>query len=185
MDTREVLRPFKRQRLGFEGVLIDIFEPNKRNGFSYGLVFASVYAPNERIELDHVVIQMSVADFKRAQLTLYTRYYFTASIESYYKVTDILGITARRESFMLQNISLHKLRELPESQLAQPTAYVMKRINNIMLCKAGPRHTEEELIDTVCRTANDGSVEQFINEYTESYQQVIVSKRDVEDALYA
>lgn len=185
MDTREVLRPYKKQRLGFEGVLIDILEPNRRNGYTYGLVFASVFAPNEKIELDHAVIQMDIADYKKAKLNLYTRYYFTAGIASYYKATNIMGVIAQQENFMLQNITLHKLREEPESQMTQPTMYVMKRINNIMLCKGDVRHTEGELVETVFHTDNDGSVEQFINECTESYQQANVNRREMEETLYA
>ncbi|MCR6108564.1 hypothetical protein HXA34_19950 [Salipaludibacillus agaradhaerens] len=185
MDTREVLRPYKKKRLGFEGVLIDIYEPNRRNSYTYGLIFASVYASNEGIELDHAVIQMSVAEFKKAQMNLYTRYYFTAAIASYYKTVNIMGIIAQRESFMLQNISLHKLREVHTSQLEQPTEYVKKRIETISLCKVGLAHTKEELITMVTNIPNDGSVERFINQYTESYQQVHVNKRDLMETLYA
>ncbi|MCC2248955.1 hypothetical protein JUJ52_03150 [Virgibacillus sp. AGTR] len=184
MDTREVLRPYKKQRLGFEGVLVDVMEPNRRNGHTYGLVFGSIYAPNENIELDHAVIQMDIADFKKAKLNLYTRYYFTAEITSYYKATNIMGVIAQRENFMLQNISILKLREMPDSNITQPTMYVMKRIHNIMLCKGKLRHTEEELIKTVFHTPNDGSVERFINECTGSYQQVSMNKHNMEEILY-
>lgn len=185
MDTREVLRPYKKQRLGFEGVLVDIVAPNKRNGHAYGLVFASVYAQNERIELDHVVIEMHKADFKKTELNLFTRYYFTATINSYFKPTYIMGTVALQESFMLQNINLHKLRELDESQIHQPTMYVRKRINNILLCKGELHHTEDDLVKTVVRTPNDGSVEKFINECSKSYQQTKVTKRELEETLYA
>lgn len=185
MDTREVLRPYKKQRLGFEGVLVDILEPNRRNGYAYGLVFASVFAPNEGIELDHVVIQMDRVCFKKADLSLYTRYYFTARIDSYYKTVNIIGVVALQENFMLQHINLNKLREIPESKMDQPTMYVMARINNIMLCKGELRHTEEELVEKVFNTPNDGSVEQFIDECTGSYQQTVVNRRDMEEALYA
>lgn len=185
MDTREVLRPYKKQRLGFEGVLVDVVAPNRRNGHAYGLVFASVYAQSEGIELDHVVIQMDKADYRKAELNLYTRYYFTAGIASYFKPTFIMGTLALQENFMLQDINLHKLRELDESQIHQPTLYVMKRINNILLCKGELRHTEDDLIQTVFGTPNDGSVEKFINECTRSYQQTHVDKREVEEMLYA
>lgn len=185
MDTREVLRPYKKQRLGFEGVLVDILEPNRRNGHAYGLVFASVYAASEKIELDHVVIQMDKVSFKKAELSLYTRYYFTARIDSYYKAVNIIGVVALQENFMLQHINLNKLREMPESQMDQPTMYVMSRIHNIMLCKGELYHTEEELIDKVFNTPNDGSIEQFIDECTSSYQQTVVNRRDLEEALYA
>lgn len=185
MDTREVLRPYKNLRLGFEGVLVDIVAPNRRNGHAYGLVFASVYASNEGVELDHVVIQLDKARFKKVELNLFTRYYFTATITPYFKPTDILGVLALQENFMLQDINLHKLRELNESQIHQPTMYVMKRINNILLCKGELRHTEEDLIQTVFRTPNDGSVEKFINECTKSYQQTKVDRRELEETLYA
>jgi hypothetical protein len=184
MDTREVLRPYKKQRIGWEGVLIDIIPPNKRNGYTYGLVFASLYAPNEDIELDHAVIKMEPQEFKRADFSQYTRYYFTAAVASYYKAVSILGVIAQRENFMLQNINMRKLRELPESKMTQPTMYVATRIHNIMLSKE-LRHTEEELIDTVLHTPNDGSVERFINDCTNSYRQTSVSKKEIEETLYA
>lgn len=185
MDTREVLRPYKKQRLGFEGVLVDIIAPNKRNGHAYGLVFASVYAPNEKIELDHVVIQMDKVSFRKAELNLFARYYFTASVAAYFKPTYIIGAVALQENFMLQDINLNKLRELGESQMHQPTMYVMTRINNILLCKGELRHTEDDLIKTVFNTPNDGSVEKFINECTKSYQQTAVDKHELVEALYA
>lgn len=185
MDTREVLRPYKKQRLGFEGVLVDIIAPNKRNGHAFGLVFASVYAPNERIELDHVVIQMDKASFKKAELILFTRYYFTASIASYFKPTSIIGAVALQENFMLQDINLNKLREVPVSHMPQPTKYVLTRIHNILLCKGELRHTEEDLIHAVFQTPNDGSVEKFINDCTKSYQQTHVNRRELEETLYA
>lgn len=185
MDTREVLRPYKKQRLGFEGVLIDIIEPNRRNGYNFGLVFASVYAPNEKIELDHAVIQMNMTDFKKAGLNLYERYYFTASIASYYKTAKILGAIALQENLMLQNINLNKLRVQPESELAQPTMHVMTRIDNIMLCKGELHHTKEGLLETVNNTPNDGSVERFINDCTTYYQQAYINGRDIERTLYA
>ncbi|MGX1266720.1 hypothetical protein RKD55_004664 [Rossellomorea marisflavi] len=185
MDTREVLRPYKKQRLGFEGVLVDILEPNKRNGHAYGLVFASVYAASEKIELDHVVIQMDKVSFRKAELRLYTRYYFTAKIDSYYKAVSIIGVVALQENFMLQHINLNKLREMPESNLKQPTTYVMTRIHNMMLCKGELYHTKDELVRQVLMTSNDGSVEQFIDECTASYQQSVVNRRDLEEALYA
>jgi hypothetical protein len=185
MDTRAVLRPYKKQRLGFEGVLVDIVAPNKRNGHAYGLVFASVYAPNEKIELDHVVIQMDKVSFRKADLNLFTRYYFTASIAAYYKPTYIMGAVALQENFMLQNINLNKLRELHESQMHQPTMYVISRINNILLCKGELRHTEDDLVKAVFHMPNNGSVEKFINECTKSYQQTHVDRRELEETLYA
>lgn len=185
MDTREVLRPYKKQRLGFEGVLIDIIEPNRRNGYTFGLVFASVYAPNEKIELDHSVIKMDLADFKKANLNLYGRYYFTAAIASYYKTAKILGAIALQENFMLENINLNKLREQPETELTQPTKHVMTRIDNIMLCKGELHHTKEDLLTAVMNTPNDGSVERFINDCTSYYQQAFVNGRDIERTLYA
>ncbi|WP_454101533.1 hypothetical protein [Metabacillus sp. SLBN-84] len=164
---------------------MDIFEPNRRNGYTYGLVFASVYAPNEKIELDHAVIKMAVVDFKKASVNLYTRYYFTAEIASYYRPTKILGIMAEQEKFMLQEIRVHKLREAAESKMLQPTMYVINRIQNILLFKGEPRHTEDELMDIVYSTPNDGSVERFINEYTSSCQRVSINKLDLLETLYA
>ena len=185
MDTREVLRPYKKQRLGFEGVLIDIKKPNRRNGYNYGLVFASVYAPNERIELDHVVIEMGIGDFREAGFKRFTRYYFTATIASYYKVADIMGISAERENFMLIDINVNKLREAPISRMKQPTMYVTSRIDSIMLCKGQLYYTEDELISTVFNKPNNGSVERFINHATEIHQQSALNRQDMIKALYA
>ncbi|MEK4529773.1 hypothetical protein NST38_30685 [Paenibacillus sp. FSL H8-0104] len=60
MDTREELRPYRNRKLHFEGVLIDVIQPNsqnKLNSLTYGLVFGSVYAPNEKTVLPVSLIQ--------------------------------------------------------------------------------------------------------------------------------
>lgn len=185
IERREILRPYKRQRLGFEGVLINILEPNRKNGFTYGLVFASVYSPKVNIELDHVVIKVTVPEFNYVEFELFKRYYFTAEVAPYYKTGYVLGIAAKRECFMLQNINISKVRQIATSQMSQPTLYVTTRIKNVLLCKSQhPRHTEDELLEIVKNTPNDGSVERFINEYTKSYQQKKITKHEVVETLY-
>lgn len=186
MDTREVLRAYKKQRLGFEGVLINVIEPNRRNAYTYGLVFASVYAPSQNIELDHVVIKIDRKSYSQANFEEFKRYYFTAEVAMYYKTAYFNGIAAKQENFMLQNINPYKVREIETSELPQPTQYVMTRINNIMHCKTSTiRHTEQELIDIVFETPNDGSVERFIDGYTRTYQHSRVSKFDMIETLYS
>lgn len=185
-DRREILRPYKHKRLGFEGVLIDLIEPNRRNGYTYGLVFASVYSASQNIELDHAVIKMGIAEFNQANLDLFERYYFTAVVKNYYKTGYILGIAAKIECFMLADINPHKIQKLNMSKLQQPTAYVINRIDNVLISKIiAPRHTKEELIEHVLNMPNDGSVERFINEYTQSYQNVEITKYEVINTLYA
>lgn len=185
-DTREVLRPYNKQRLGFEGVLIHILPPNRKNGFMCGLVFASVCAPEKDIELDHVVITVPKREVNQYDIKEGIRYYFTADVAPYFKTTYIMGMSAKQEHFMLCNINPRKMRKKIKSNLAQPTSYVQTRICNILKSKAiPPRHTREELIHMVTTIPNDGSVECFIDRYTETYQHTHVNKADVIEALYA
>lgn len=192
------MRPYKKKRLGFEGVLIDIIEPNSRNGYSYGLIFGSVYAPNEHVEIDHAVIKVSKYDFNLITSYLnfecFKHYHFTAQIATYYKVAYFEGLStkgepyveAKKENFMLQNLNAAKIEPITEPHLTQPTIYVNRRIDNIMLCKTSPvRHTKEQLLGIVANLPNDGSVEHFINTYTQSYQYTKVSEYDLINTLYS
>lgn len=185
-DTREVLRPYKNKRIGFEGVLIHVIQPNRKNAHTYGLVFASVYAPNEKIELDHAVIKVDKRSYSQTDIELFKRYYFTAEIAMYHKTAYILGIAAKQENFMLTHINMYKVQEVETSSVEQPTLYVMNRINNVMNCKTREvRHTEEELIKIVFDTPNDGSVEKFIDNYTLTYQNKKLNKHEVVETLYS
>jgi len=184
LDTREVLRPYKNRRIGFEGVLIDIIRPSDKNAYHYGLVFGSVYAPNERIELDHSVIQVTKSTFMEIEVHLYQRYYFTADIEKYYKAVRVLGVPVLRDSFMLTNIRSHKITRRDSAQLAQPTMFTLNRIRNILSCKTSEiNHTEQDVLDVIAKLPNDGAVEKYINEYTSSYQRGL-SMNDILDVLY-
>lgn len=184
METRENLRPFKKQRLCFEGVLIDIVTPQKKNKHQYGLVFGSVYAPNENVELDHAVIQISKEQFEKAKLERYTRYMFTAEVAPYFKLTRIMGVSVNQENFMLKDINFNRLKESHFSHMAQPTAYVMRRIQTMVLYKGELKPSKNELLEAVLNTPNEGSVERFINECTESYQRTHVNQKDLEEVLY-
>lgn len=189
MDTREGLRPYKKQRLGFEGVLVDIIKPSSRNGYTYGLVFGSVYAPNEKIELNHVVIKVNkgaIGEMKvKVGIELFKRYSFTARIDSYVKTAKFSNIAAKKEAFMLADIKPHKIKQVELSHMEQPTNYVMDRIRNVLLCKSREvLHTEEELINMVRDIPNDGSVEKFIDEFTSSYQLTKITMHDVVDVIY-
>lgn len=184
-DKREILRPYRGQRLGFEGVLIDIVKPNPRNKYAYSLVFASLYAPEEKIELDHVVISITKAEFNTIHLELYTRYYFTAEVTKYFKTVHILGTPVKQENFMLDRLNIYKMVERTTSDLNQPTIYTMNRIQNVLLSKViEPEHNEEELLQIINDIPNDGKVEQFIEEYNKRYQNVALNKLDMIDALY-
>lgn len=186
VKKREVLRPYKRKRLGFEGVFIHAIEPNRKNGYTYGLVFGSIYAPNEKIELDHAVIKVSIAEYNQANLELYQRYYFSAEVDSYYKTGYVLGIAAKREHFMLTHINVSKMYKLSTSVMTQPTMYVISRIRNVLSSKnIEPRHTEEELLEIIYRLPNDGSVERFVDTYTKNYQHKKVTTYDIIETLYA
>lgn len=185
MDTREALRPYSKQRLAFEGVLVDVIKPKRRNGYTYGLVFASVYAPHENIELDHAVIQMEMPKFHKSNMSLGKRYHFTAYIGMYLKPARILGAYVHQENFMLQHLNLYKLREKPESQMVQPTMYVLNSINNLMMCRQNTRYTEGGLVARVLDMPNDGSVETFIDDLTGKHQQSKVNVHDINDTLYA
>lgn len=179
-ERREALRPYKHQRLGFEGVFIHVIPPMKRNGYKYGLVFASVYAPNEQIEIDHVVIQMNPAEYHACDLELFSRYYFTAEVGTYFKTGFIMGTIAQQEYFMLKDINTHRLEKIESSHMTQPTAYVRARIKTTLRCKTTPpMHTEKQLLEIVTNLPNDGSVERFINEYTQLYQHERYTKHDI------
>lgn len=188
MDTREELRPYKKQRLSFEGVLVSVIQPNKKNAHTYGLVFGSVYAKNEDIELDHVVIQMSRQDYQVAKLELFNRYRFSAEVGTYYKTAYFSGLPGQRENFMLQNININKLKVLEtpeESFVVQPTRYIKQRIKSIVSHKNGEvLHTYDELIHRVVNTPNDGSCEKFINDYNQLYQYRKVNHDVITKALY-
>lgn len=185
MPTREALRPYRKKRLAFEGVLISIIEPNRRNGYTYGLVFGSVYAPNEQIELDHAVIRIQKRTFRATLVTLFKRYRFTAQVDRYHKVVNVLGADVLQENFMLQNLNTRTLKKINTTQLTQPTQYVLNRIQNVMMCKTQEiRHTEEELLAIIFQTPNDGSVEKFIEQYAKTYQHRKIDEFEMIEVLY-
>lgn len=187
MEKREVLRPYKKQRLAFEGVLINIIQPNKKNSYLYGLVFASLYAANENIQLDHAVIEMDKASFAKSKLEMFKRYRFTAQVGVYQKTGPILGVPVLQECFMLQYINAAKITEETESQIEQPTVYTQTRIQNILHSKsktAQLRYTREQLIEIVTTMPNDGSVEQFMCVYTRSHQVVKVDSSEIIRTVY-
>lgn len=179
---RKALEKYKNNRLRFEGVLCDIIQPNKRNGYTYGLVFASLYAIHEDIELDHVVIKSDNLRFD-IEPKLFNRYQFTAKIDSYYKIGKIIGIPVQKEHFMLTEIK--RLKVSPNTKLEQPTKYVQRRIKNIMASKnIKPIHSYNEIINIISKMTNDGSVEKFINQYSQIHQHRSFGKYDVINKLY-
>ncbi|MBD7970374.1 hypothetical protein [Paenibacillus gallinarum] len=183
LDTREELRPYRNRKLGFEGVLIDLIQPNAQNKQTYGLVFGSVYAPNEKIELDHVVIKVSKCVYQASNVELFNRYRFTAFIESYMKVKSFDGIEALTESYMLVKPNIIEVME--NSNMQQPTKFVKSRIKSIMICKTSDiRHTEAELYEMISKLQNNGSVENFINKYTRSIQHKKVTQTDIINTVY-
>lgn len=183
-DTRrEALKRHKGDRLKFEGVLCDILQPNIRNGFTYGLVFLSLYVDSHNIEIDHAVIKLDKSHFNSYDLQVFNRYEFTVMIDSYYKATDILGISAQREYFMLSDIN--KIQKVKTSNLGQPTLSVTNRLTNVMASKTiTPEHTEEELMDIVMDLEDDGSVEEFINDYTKNLQHKKMDSHQIIKNLY-
>lgn len=187
MNKREVLRPYKKQRLSFEGVLIHVIPPDRKNNYLHGLVFASLYAPNEQIELDHAVIEMDRQGFAQSKLELFKRYQFTAKVSTYHKPGPIMGISVQQECFMLQQINAKKITQIETSRLTQPTEYIRTRMNNVLLSKntqAIVRYTEEQLMDLVTSMPNDGTVEEFMNVYTRSHQIAKVNAHDIVRAVY-
>lgn len=186
-DRRGVLRPFKNQRLAFEGVLIHIIMPNKKNGYTHGLVFASLYAQAQDVEIDHAVIKINAAEYAimRNKLELYKRYKFTAKIEDYYKVGHIMGIPAKQKHYMLVNINAYKMDVLEEpSGLMQPTLYTRTRIRNLMAYKGHQKYNEKQLLSDISLMPNDGSVERYLNNCTRDYQKSAVNYLDILDILY-
>lgn len=190
METREGLRPYKKKRLAFEGVLVAINKPTKRNGGMHELVFASVYAPHENVELDHVVIAANSKVIKEIKPVMYKRYHFTARVESYFKPVKIMNALVNREDFMLTDINTKKVRLQETSNLSQPTQFAKERIHTLVFQQSNVApealwYTAEELISVVRSMPNDGSVEKFISEATRSYQKVKFSKYKVIESLYA
>ncbi|OMF76675.1 hypothetical protein [Paenibacillus glucanolyticus] len=183
MDTREELRPYRNRKLGLEGVLIDVIEPNAQNKQTYGLVFGSVYAPNERIELDHAVIKVNKYAYQASNVKLFNRYRFTAFVESYRKVKKIEGIEALSECYML--VRPHIIEVMENSNLQQPTQFVKSRIECIMMCKSSCiQHNEAELYEMISNLKNDGDVEEFIGNYTRRYQHKKVTQHDIRYTIY-
>lgn len=184
MDTREELRPYRNRKLGFEGVLINVIQPNAHNKQTYGLVFGSVYAPNEKIELDHVVIKVSKYAYQASNVKLFNRYRFTAIVESYMKVKNFEGIEAQTESYMLVRPNIIEVMNI--SNLQQPTQFVKSRIKSIMTCKTSQiRHTETEIYGMIAKLNNDGAVEKFIENYTRSIQHKKVTWNDIINTVYS
>ncbi|WP_145142136.1 hypothetical protein [Paenibacillus sp. Y412MC10] len=184
MDTREELRAYRNRKLGFEGVLIDVTQPNAQNKQTYGLVFGSVYAPNEKIELDHVVIKVDKYAYQASKVELFNRYRFTAFIESYRKFKRIEGITAQTESYML--VRPHIIEVMVSSSLQQPTQFVKSRIERVLTCKTSViQHTEAELYEMISNLRNDGDVEEFIGSYTRSHQHKKVTRHDIINTIYS
>lgn len=184
-DNREVLRKYKNKRLAFEGVLIQTIKPSKRNGFTYGLVFVSIYAENEKLELDHAVIKMDIVEMQKSGLELNKRYKFTAKIKSYYKSGKLLGVPVNQEHFMLADINTNKVKSIKTSKLKQPTKYTQTRISNIQECKSNRKIlSENEILEKIKNMKNNGDVECFINKYTESFQQIKMTKYDIINILY-
>ena len=171
IDTRNALSPYKGQRLSFEAVLVDITMPTKKNHYEYGLVFGAVYAPNECIELDHVVIAVNRGVFRHMNLELYKRYRFTAMVDSYKRANRICGTLAQTDVYMLCDMKSHRIREIETSSLAQPTQFLLNRIETSLLCESRTvAHTAEELLERALREPNDGSIEKFIDAYTKQNQ---------------
>lgn len=184
LNTREELQPYRNRKLVFEGVLIDVIQPNALNKQTYGLVFGSVYAPNERIELDHVVIKVNKYAYQASNVKLFNRYRFTAFVESYKKVKKFEGIEALTESYML--VRPHIIEAIESSNLQQPTQFVKSRIERVMTCKTSYiRHTEAELYEIISNLKNDGDVEEFIGNYTRRYQHKKVTRHDIIKTIYS
>ncbi|MGC6589066.1 hypothetical protein ACPV3A_29495 [Paenibacillus sp. Dod16] len=183
MDTREELRPYRNRKLGLEGVLIDVIQPNVQNKQTYGLVFGSVYAPNERIELDHVVIKVNKYAYEASNVKLFKRYRFTAFVESYWKVKKIEGIEALTECYML--IRPHVIEVMENSNLQQPTQFVKSRVESFMKYKTSCiHHTEAELFEMISHLKNNGDVEEFIGTYARRYQHKKVTQHDIINTIY-
>ena len=184
MERRSILEPYLHRRLGFEGVPIDIIEPNRKNKYTYGVIFASVtHTENPNVELDHTVIQVTIDGFEKLKIELYKRYKFTAVVKSYTKTERILGIPAIRKYYMLADINPRKFTKIEETVIEQPSIYVESRIDNI-LKNENSVYTKEQFIDMVKRIPNDGSVERFINNYTTTFQRVVYNSKDVQTILY-
>lgn len=183
MDKRDELSQYNRQRLTFEGVLVDVIQPNSRNGYTYGLVFGSIYAIHKHFQIDHVVIKMSALDYSKTELNLFKRYVFSAEVAKYEKVGLVLGVFALRERYMIQNINTYKIQEEEESATEQPTKYVMQRVNNI-LESPGNTHDENELIQSILSEPNDGSVERLLDVYTKSLQRKPINDTEMIRILY-
>lgn len=187
MEKRSALRPYKKQRLLFEGVLIHVIPPNKKNGYTHGLVFGSLYAPNEDIQLDHAVIEIDKGTFVYNKFELFKRYSFTAKVTSYHKTGPIMGIQVKQECFMLEHINPNRIEKIEESRIAQPTLYIQTRIRNILASKCENvqvRYTEEQLNEIVTTMPNDGQVEEFMSVYTKSHQIAKVDAFDIIKAVY-
>lgn len=187
MDTREELRPYRNRKLHFEGVLIDVIQPNsqnKLNSLTYGLVFGSVYAPNEKIELDHVVIKMNKNAYYGSNVQLFNRYRFSASVETYMKVIKIEGIPAQTEGFML--VRPHRIEVMEGSNLQQPTRFVRNRFERMTACNtSGIHNIKEELYNIIENLKNNGDVEEFCENYIRGLQSNKVTKHDMINTLYS
>lgn len=187
MEKRSALRPYKKQRLFFEGVLIHIILPNKKNGYTHELVFGSLYAPNEQVELDHAVIAIDNGTFQLNKFELFKRYTFTAKVAIYRKTGPIMGIPVQQECCMLEQINPNKIHMVETSHLTQPTLYIQTRIRNILSSKsetAQMRYSKDELLDIVTTRPNDGSVEQFMSVYTKSHQVAKIDAFDIIKVVY-
>lgn len=181
LDQRLTLEPFVGQRLFVEGVLIDINNPHKKNGYTYGLVFASVTLPNERMELDHVVIPVDKRFMAQHQPKLFTKYRFTALVDSYTKIKKIYGISAHVRAYQLNHINS---KRFAQADLSVPTELSIYIQNKLRRFASSNLQLNVDELGRILSTKPEGERERYLNQLTMTLQKTSVTRADLLNELY-
>lgn len=181
VDQRSILEPHVGKRVFVEGVLIDITTPNKKNHFTYGLVFASVNLPNEKLELDHVVIPVKKDFTQLHELKIYTKYGFSALVDTYEKTKNIEGVLVQAKAYQLNNINKNRFNESVPLHGKPLSIYIQNRLRRLSIMKLP---IDIDQLGTVLQKKAQGEREQYIGQLTTTLQKTNVTQANILDTLY-
>lgn len=184
MDTRHHLQPYYKQRLRFEGVLIQIIPPNKQNRHNYNLIFASVYNKHHDIEIDHVVISAKSNVFRYTDFTPFVRYSFTATIDKYYKPRRYKRMNVQTEAYQLNDINPNNIEEDVTSDLPRDLSQYVAHAIKDLAHNPSIKESYETLNHHFLSLPNDGSREKEVNQMKQTIRRRRFAKEDIIDIIY-
>lgn len=181
VDQRSILEPHVGKRLFVEGILIDITSPNKKNHYTYGLVFASVNLPNENLELDHVVIPVKKDFTQLHDLKIYTKYGFSALVDTYEKTKSIEGIFVQAKAYQLNSINRNRFYEAAPLNGKPLSLYLQNRLRRLNQMNLP---IDIDQLGTVLQKKAQGEREQYMGQLTTTLQKTNVTQANILDTLY-